>query len=230
MTSPEPTLTDLPPTDPGTLRQSLQRFQVSLADPAIETKLETYCRVLWRENQTLNLTRHLNFDVFVARDLNDVIQLSRLIRPGESVLDIGSGGGVPGVVLSILRPDLKVTLCESVAKKVRALQAIVQELDLECGIRHQRAEDLLAHEHFDVCVARAVGPLWKIGNWFQGRWRAMDRLLAFKGARLTEELREAQQYPSFREVQSRVVAEYPMPGTNSTAYLIKLWAKGAPEA
>ena len=230
MSDAEPTLTNSPTTDPGTLRQSLLRFQVPLADPLLEARLEQYCQVLWRENQVLNLTRHLTFDVFVARDLNDVIQVSSLIRPNETVLDVGSGGGVPGVVLAILRPDLHVTLCESVAKRVRALETIVQDLGLKCTLRHQRAEELLATERFDVCIARAVGPLWKICNWFQGRWRSMDRLLAFKGMRWTEELQEARQYPSFQEVQTRVVAEYPMPGTDSLAYIIKLWAKGAPDA
>lgn len=229
MTEPNPTPSAAPAIDPGDLRQSLDRYQVPISDAAVIAQLEKYCRILWRANESLNLTRHLNFDVFVARDLNDVVQLSQLIRPGESVLDIGSGGGVPGVVLSILRPDLDVALCESVAKKVRFLEGIVQELGLGCGLRHQRAETLLAHEHFDVCVARAVGPLWKICTLFQGRWRSMDRLLAFKGTRWREELEEARRHPSFQEIQTRVVAEYPMPGTDSTAYILKLWAKGAPE-
>lgn len=215
---------------PGTLSESLERWQIALSDPAVVSRLEKYCAVLWRENQTLNLTRHLNFDVFVTRDLNDVLQLSRLIRSGESVLDIGSGGGIPGIVLAILRPDLRIALCDSVAKKIRALETIIGELELDCQIYHRRAEALLADERFDVCVARAVGPLWKICNWFQGRWRSMDRMLLFKGVRWNDELAEARRYPSFRQVQSRIVAEYPMPGTDSPTYIVKLWANGAPVA
>ncbi len=222
-------MSELPATNPGTLSESLMRFGLPLVDPADESRVQKYCEALWRENQSLNLTRHLDYDTIVARDLNDVLQVSRLIQPGKRLLDIGSGGGVPGVLLAILRPDLKITLCESMAKKARVLESIVRELELTCRICHQRAEDLLAVERFDVCVARAVGPLWKICNWFQGRWRSMGQLLAFKGSRWEEELTEARRYPSFNEVKIRVALEYPMLGTESTAYIVKLWAKGAPE-
>ena len=222
-------MSQLPATDPGSLSQSMQRFSLQLAEPAFEARVQKYCEILWRENQSLNLTRHLDYDTFVARDLNDVLQVSRLIQPGKRVMDIGSGGGVPGVLLAILRPDLKITLCESMAKKARALECIVRELALPSRIFHKRAESLLAVERFDVCVARAVGPLWKVCNWFQGRWRPMGRLLAFKGSRWKEELEEARRYPSFNQIDWRMELEYPMLGTESTAYILKLWAKGAPE-
>jgi 16S rRNA (guanine527-N7)-methyltransferase len=213
----------------GTLSQSLQRFGLILADAMVAAKVEQYCEMLWRENESLNLTRHLDYDTFVARDLNDVLQVAGLLRDGESVLDIGSGGGVPGLLLAILRPGLRVTCCESMAKKARVLERMAQELGIKCRICNQRAEALLARERFDACLARAVGPLWKICNWFQGRWSSMGRLLAFKGARWPDELVEARGHSSFNEVELRVAREYPMLGTESTAYILKIWAKGVPE-
>ena len=74
------------------------------------TKVKHYCQVLWELNKTLNLTRHTTYDKFVTRDLYDTIQLAKLIPEDKEVLDVGSGGGVPGVLLAIIRPDLKVCL------------------------------------------------------------------------------------------------------------------------
>jgi 16S rRNA (guanine527-N7)-methyltransferase len=225
MSSSHPT----PAADPGSLKASLARFGVSLDDERTIHQLEQYCRLLWAENEQLNLTRHLDFDTFVARDLNDARQVSSLLRPGEEVLDIGSGGGVPGIVLAICRPDLKVTLCESVGKKAQALERMIAALGLPVRLVHGRAEELLRDERFDAAIARAVGPLWKICYWFQDHLLAMGRLLAFKGARWEDELAEARRHPAFHKLQFRVALEYPMLGTDSRALIIKLWAKGAPE-
>jgi 16S rRNA (guanine527-N7)-methyltransferase len=216
-------------TERGTLREALDRWQMSLPDSGQLAQIEQYCALLWRENQSLNLTRHVTYDVFVARDLNDVLQVSALIPDGQTVLDIGSGGGVPGVLLAIIRPDLRITLCESMAKKARVLEKIVRELRLTCEVCHQRAEALLAHTKFDVAIARAVGPLWKICDWFQSRWQSLGRLLALKGSRWEEELNEAKGRPSFREVRIELVATYPMPGTESHARILSLSANRVPD-
>ncbi len=166
------------------LKESLDRYGVVLDDAAQSTRLEKYCRLLWAENERLNLTRHVDFDTFVARDLNDVLQVSTLLRPEEEVLDIGSGGGVPGIVLAILRPDLDVCLCESVGKKAQALSRMTAALELPVKLQHCRAEELLQEQRFDAAVARAIGPLWKICHWFHDHLLSMGRLLAFKGAQL----------------------------------------------
>ena len=75
--------------------------------------LKHYIQALWEINKSINLTRHTSYEKFVSRDLLDTLELSKLIPEGKDVLDIGSGGGVPGMVLAIIRPDLNVTLCLS---------------------------------------------------------------------------------------------------------------------
>jgi 16S rRNA G527 N7-methylase RsmG len=70
------------------------------------SQLDNYRRQLWAWNERLNLTRHTTLEKFVSRDVVDSHQLSNLLQRGERVLDVGTGGGVPGVVLAILRPDL----------------------------------------------------------------------------------------------------------------------------
>lgn len=197
--------------------------------PATVAQLENYCRLLWEWNEKLNLTRHTTFEKFVGRDVRDSVELSKLLRPGERVLDVGTGGGVPGIVLAILRPDLKVALCEAVGKKARAVGAIVAELGLDVPVHLGRSEDFLSGERFDALVCRAVGPLWKICKWFKGRWDQFGRLLAIKGPQWVEERGEARHRGLMHDVELRRVAEYRMTGTESDSVILKLWDKQLPD-
>jgi 16S rRNA (guanine527-N7)-methyltransferase len=207
-----------------TLQTALARHQLGLPDDQV-AQLDRYCHLLWEWNEKLNLTRHTDYEKFASRDVLDSVQLSRLLEPGEEVLDVGSGGGVPGILLAIIRPDLQISLSESVAKKAQVLDAIVRELDLPTPIYHSRTEDVLEDFRFHALIARAVGPLWKMCTWFAPHWHCFGRLLAIKGPRWVEERREARQRGLLRNVHLRKAAVYPMPGTASESVILKLWAK-----
>jgi 16S rRNA (guanine527-N7)-methyltransferase len=205
----------------ATLQQALDRYGVEVPAEQVQT-LEAYCRALWDWNTKFNLTRHTNFDIFVARDLIDSLQLAKLLKPGEEVLDVGSGGGVPGIVLAILRPDVQISLSESVGKKVDALNGMVEHLDLSVGVHACRAEEVLKDMRFNSLVARAVGPLERMLRWFQPHWLSMDRLLIIKGPRWTEERAEAEASGVLRQLDLQCVAQYPMPGTESHSYILEI--------
>lgn len=209
---------------PDTLPAALQRHGLEVPAVCIE-RLERYCQLLWDWNAKLNLTRHTDYDKFVSRDLLDTQQLSRLIEKGEKVLDVGSGGGVPGIVLAILRPDLQLALCESVGKKAQVLKTMVQHLDLPTPVHADRAERIVADLRFDVLVARAVGPLWKMCQWFEPHWHTFGRLLVVKGPRWVEERKAVRERGLLKEVELRKAASYPMLGTASESVILKLWRK-----
>ena len=71
----------------------------------------------------------------------DSVALAGLIRPEEEILDLGTGGGVPGILLAILRPDIQVALCDSVAKKANAVHEIINELELPIPVHHGMTEE-----------------------------------------------------------------------------------------
>ena len=102
--------------DPSSLDQTLHKYKIELPEKQ-SALLERYCNQLWQWNEKINLTRHLDFERFVARDVTDSLALADIIEPDEEILDVGTGGGVPGIVVAILRPDVQVTLCESSEKK-----------------------------------------------------------------------------------------------------------------
>jgi 16S rRNA (guanine527-N7)-methyltransferase len=203
------------------LSATLARHQIELPAAQIEL-LERYCELLWDWNSKLNLTRHTTYDKFVARDLIDSMAFAQFLQPGEKVLDVGSGGGVPGVVLAVLREDLQISLSESIGKKARVLADIVTRLGLQTPVINARAEDVLAHDRFDTLIVRAVARLKKLLEWFKPHWKAFDRLLVLKGPSWVEERGEARHYGLFRDLELRKLATYPLPGTESESVLLQI--------
>ena len=181
--------------------------------------------MLWDWNEKINLTRHTDYDKFVARDVVDALAIARHLGPSERVLDVGSGGGAPGIVLAIVRPDLSVSLSESVAKKARVLEEMVRGLGLSAAANHCRAEDLLAVRAFDTLTARAVAPLTKLLTWFEPYWGAFDRLLAVKGPSWVEERHEAREQSLMKNLQLRKLETWPLPGTDSESVLLEIRPK-----
>ena len=206
------------------LAAAMARHHLKLPQPQVAL-LEEYCGLLWEWNAKLNLTRHTDYEKFVARDLVDSLAFAEFLRPGERVLDVGTGGGVPGVVLAIVRGDLDVSLCESVGKKARAVADIVRRLGLEVPVVHGRAEDALADQRYDTLVIRAVARLRKLLDWFKPHWDAFDRMLVIKGPSWVEERGEARRHGLLRRLALRKLSSYPLPGSDSESVLLQICPK-----
>jgi 16S rRNA (guanine527-N7)-methyltransferase len=191
--------------------------------PSTIAELDHYRRLLWEWNEKMNLTRHTTIEKFVHRDVVDSMQLAALLEPNERVLDVGTGGGVPGVILAILRPDLKISLAESTAKKARAVEAMVNELGLPVEVYACRAEEVLEVSTFSTLVARAVAPLRKILTWFQPHWDAFDQLLIIKGPSWVEERGEARHHGLLAGRELRKAASYQTPGSGAESVILKIW-------
>jgi 16S rRNA (guanine527-N7)-methyltransferase len=179
------------------------------------SRLDNYRQLLWDWNEKLNLTRHTTIEKFVTRDLFDTAQLSLLIPNGEKVLDIGSGGGVPGIPLAILRPDLKVYLCESVNKKANVLFDMVEKLGLDVTVYAARVEAVVERSSqapkFDTLIARGVGPLWKFMFWLRPHHEQWNRLMLLKGPSWPDERGEARHRGLMKGFDLRRIAEYENP-------------------
>ena len=144
------------------LTETIEEMGLPMPDEETANRLAKYCRALWEANESINLSRHTTYEKFVSRDLIDTIEVGKLIPNDRSVIDMGSGGGVPGMVLAILRPDLNVTLTESVGKKAAALEKIAAQTGVDVEIYNSRAEKMLEDFSYDFTTARAVGPMYKL--------------------------------------------------------------------
>jgi 16S rRNA (guanine527-N7)-methyltransferase len=184
--------------------------------------MANYCLLVWDWNNKLNLTRHTTPELFVKRDLLDSVMLAKLLKENEEILDIGTGGGVPGILVAILRPDIQVTLCDNVAKKAKVAQDIVDRLQLSIPVYPQSVIKVLEDFRYDSLVARAVGPLARLCGWLRDDWHKVGRLLAIKGPKWVEERGEARHKGLLHGVDLRRLVSYPMPDTESESTILQL--------
>ncbi|NYJ03588.1 16S rRNA (guanine527-N7)-methyltransferase [Nocardioides thalensis] len=124
-----------------------------------------------------------------GRHLVNCALMSAALPDGARVADIGSGAGLPGLVLAIARPDISMTLAEPLLRRTTFLQEAVEELGLEnVTVRRDRADALHGVETFDVVTARAVAPLERLLGWCMPLVSPTGELVAMKGTSVEEEV------------------------------------------
>lgn len=138
----------------------LQNANIQLTDEAVN-KLNVYCDFLLEENQKYNLTAITEPSAVWEKHFADSILGSTLIAPNATICDVGSGAGFPSLPLKIARPDIFVTLVDSLEKRINFTKTLCEKIGVDATFFHDRAEDFAKthSEQFDVATARAVAPL-----------------------------------------------------------------------
>jgi 16S rRNA (guanine527-N7)-methyltransferase len=154
-------------------------------------RLKTYAGLLEDWNSRHNLISKSSMKDLWRRHFWDSAQLAELVPSAANTLvDLGAGAGFPGLVLAIMRPELRVTLIEATGKKCRFLEAVAGALQLKTRILNERVEDT-PQERFDVITARACAPLPLLLSYAQRFWGEGSYALFHKGQNLASELTEA---------------------------------------
>ena len=124
-------------------------------------KLDFYCKFLRDENEKYNLTAITDEEEIWVKHFLDSMLGSVAIPKNSTVCDVGSGAGFPCLPLAIVRPDIAVTLVDSLEKRINFTRTLCQQIELKAEFFHERAEDFSRphSENFDVATARAVAPL-----------------------------------------------------------------------
>jgi len=155
-----------------------------------------YHAMLCDWNARMNLTGDTDFETSLDRHYTDSLAPLRhahLFPEGSRLIDVGSGAGFPGMPLAIARPDLKVTLLDSLMKRIHFLTAVRDELGISnVQLLHSRAEDggrnPKCREQFDIAVARAVAPLPVLCELLLPFVKVGGHMICYKGPAAAEEL------------------------------------------
>ena len=165
---------------PDKLEQGCERLGIALsADQG--ARLRRHLALLAKWNRRLNLTSVKGMDDMVVRHLLDSLAIARFVR-GHSLLDIGSGGGFPGMPLAVINPQLEVTLLDSRGKRIEFLRYACAALDLGgVSVVRGRVEDYRPAQKFDTLAVRAFASLGETLKATVALHRPGVRLLAMKG-------------------------------------------------
>lgn len=178
--------------------QDLKELGVSLTDKQIEQFL-IYYELLTEWNSFMNLTAITEYEDVLKKHFVDSVSLIQAVdvRKELTLIDVGTGAGFPGLALKIAYPELKVTLLDSLQKRIQFLDAVIEKLGLE-GIEtiHGRAEDFAKpqklRESFDLCVSRAVATLSTLSEYCLPFVKVGGYFIPYKSEKIAQEKEEAE--------------------------------------
>ena len=180
-------------------------------------------------NQKINVVSRKDIDELYLRHVLHSLAIARIISflPGSQVLDVGTGGGFPGIPLAIAFPETHFTLVDAIGKKIKVVEEVVAGLGLKnVTTRHSRVEEL--DGEFDFIVSRAVAAMPTFVYWVRGKIKKKSRhtikngILYLKGGDLTDELKD------YKTVQVYDLKQYFEEGFFETKKLVYLPVKYRP--
>jgi 16S rRNA (guanine527-N7)-methyltransferase len=181
----------------GYLKQAVGAMKIGVSEYQYGL-FQQYCDFLLEYNRKINLTRITDPLEVAVKHFADSLSLleTKKFPPGCSVVDVGSGAGFPGIPIAIMRPDIKMTLVDSLRKRTVFLSETVRLLELDnVQVLWSRAEEVghnpLYRERFDIALARAVAPLNVLVELCLPLLKQGGFFLAMKGLKADEELSQA---------------------------------------
>lgn len=184
-----------------------KKYRIELNDTQIEQFLKYYA-ILIETNKNLNLTAITDFEEVVVKHFIDSSINYNYYKQNSSLCDIGSGAGFPGIPLKILRPDMNITLVDSLNKRINFLNNVINELKLnKITTIHTRAQELpqnnVSRETFDYTTARAVAPLNILAEYCIPFTKIYGEFIALKATKTQEEIEQAQN--ALQKLNSKII-------------------------
>jgi len=164
-------------------------------DSDLPGKLEIYLKLLLEWNQKMDLIAGTDEEETFDRHFTDSLTVLKtdLLDGAESLIDVGTGAGFPGLVIAMARPEIKVTLMDAQQKRLNFLQVVTEAAGIgNCEIVHARAEDggkdKRFRERFDIACARAVAPMNVLSEYLLPFVKTGGKMICWKGPALDEEM------------------------------------------
>ena len=203
------------------LRSGTAALGIPLREGAVE-QLKAYWRLLEEKNRVMNLTAITGEEDCARLHFLDCAALLRNRSfAGKMLIDVGSGAGFPGLVLKILEPELRLTLLDSLGKRVDFQKEVCEALGLDVSCLHARAEESQElYGQFDFAAARAVSRMHMLTELCLPFVKKGGEFLAMKGPEPEEEITEAENAIRLLGGKLRAVDKYAVPGTDAVHSIV----------
>lgn len=209
------------------LQELAQAEKIDLSQLQLE-KFQRYLELLLTWNEKINLTAITEPEEVVIKHFLDSLLLLNTVelKQGAKVIDVGTGAGFPGIPLKIVRPDLELTLLDSLNKRLVFLQELIKELDLTAETVHCRAEEggrnKTLRGKFDFATARAVAPLNLLCEYCLPFLKVGGVFAAMKGPNCSEEVESAKKAIGILGAEIKERKELNLPdGSGRTIIVLK---------
>lgn len=199
--------------------EELKKIGLTLSAYQLD-KLDKFYKLLVEWNQKINLTRIIDKEDVYLKHFYDSLTINKVIdlNKVETLCDVGTGAGFPGIVLKIFYPHLKITLVDSLQKRVNYLNEVIKELDLkDIEAIHVRGEDY--KEKFDVVTSRAVANIEKLTTYTMHLLNKNGMLIALKG-NIDEELTKDVEKRLSKKYKIVKVEKFLLPIENSNRSIV----------
>ena len=201
---------------------SISELNIDINEKKLEM-LEKYYQLLEEENKKYNLTAITNKEDVYLKHFYDSLTLSKIIKLNSQTLcDIGTGAGFPGLVLKIIFPNLKVTLVDATEKKCNFLKIVIKELELkEIEVINERAEiySKTVREKYDIVTSRAVAPLKHLLEYSIPLVKVNGNYIAMKSD-ITKEIENIEIYENKLNIKKEKEIVFKLPKENSLRTLL----------
>ena len=173
----------------------LKEFNIEINEEQIKS-FEKYMNLLLEWNEKINLTAITQPDEVKLKHFVDSLTVLKYINDDDKVIDIGTGAGFPGIPLKIMKGNTKITLLDSLNKRINFLNIVIETLNLRnIQAIHGRAEEIarnkLYREKYDVAVSRAVANLSTLSEYMLPFVKVGGKCICMKGANVNEEIEKA---------------------------------------
>lgn len=221
--------------DLSQFEKDLEQFQITLSDTQKEQFLKYY-ELLVEWNGFMNLTAITEFDDVMKKHFADSLSLvkaySEIRTEKLKVIDIGTGAGFPGIPLKIVFSQIELTLLDSLQKRLKFLQEVIDQLGLgEVELIHGRAEDFckpsMKREQYDLCVSRAVANLATLSELCLPYVKVGGKFIPYKSEKAEEEVKAAKKAIGLLGGEVKDQIEFELPESNIGRTLVVIEKKNA---